>query len=92
MWWPISWMSTVADHFAERNLAALRPLVQDRPPEQEDAGDVRRRIEHGLMKAVHALVQAAQFERILYAQAVKRLFGRELLDVDLDAAGGGLDR
>ena len=58
------------------------PIIEDRPAVQEHHVGKLSRPATALLRESHALEQAHEFERILDAESVENIVGRQVLDPD----------
>ncbi len=72
----------VADQFAQGQIAAFGPFVEDRTSIEEDHGGVRRRVQHRAMRQADALIEAGQLEGVLYAQLLQDVLVGEVGDLE----------
>lgn len=76
----------MGDELAQGDVAAFAPFQEDGQAVEEDMVRARQRVGDGLMRQVHAVIEAGQLVRALHAEIGERLFVSKIGDLDHDIA------
>ena len=76
----------MANQLYKGDVAAMRPFVKDRTPEEPNGIRALGLIHHGLLGQGNAVIEAGDLERVSL-HVVKYLLGREVFDHNRDGEG-----